>query len=279
MKTSHHCECALKIMISIYMIITSAATALAKGLMVCNLSEPVGPRQCFGVVGQPLIFKLSNIANTEITLTKDGAYVIFKISKNLIVSNLSGTFFNRTLKLNNIKKGDSGNYLMEEYAWNGTLLKKVCVYLEIQAPLSKPAVSQMCLSPQQMNVSCSSEGGSELKFILTLDGYVLMQTTTHIQSQTVDIQSTGITNISSVSIRLHGHLTGNFTCLVINNVSREENVIHLNSCKGFYSDACAVAVGVAVAVIPTSLLLLVALCLGRKHRCKKTRSVTVNEGK
>ncbi|KAM7374633.1 hypothetical protein PAMP_007279 [Pampus punctatissimus] len=141
----------------------------------------------------------------------------------------------------------------------------------------------MCLSPQQIKVSCSSEGGSELKFILSLDGYVLMQTTTHIQSQrnwTVDTQSsTGITNISNVSIRLHGQLTGNFMCLVMNNVSREEKVIHLNSCKGFVSDVYVVSVAVAVAVIATSLLLLVALCLGIKHRYKKTRSVTVNEGK
>ena len=119
-----------------------------------------------------------------------------------------------------------------------------CVCLS--APVSEPDVSQMCLLPEEMKVSCSSEG-DEVQFSLSLDGYVLMQTRTHSQSQrnwTVDTQSlTGITdkqdkaNVSNVSIRLHGQLTGNLTCRVWSNVNRDEKVIHLKSCKGTLFEA------------------------------------------
>ena len=114
-------------------------------------------------------------------------------------------------------------------------------YICLSAPVSEPAVSQMCFSPEEMKVSCSSEGDVK-EFSLSLDGYILMQTRNHNQSKrnwTVDTQSlTGITdkqdkaNVSSVSIRLHGHLTGNLMCRVWNNISRDEKVIHLKSCKG-----------------------------------------------
>ncbi|CAK6976285.1 uncharacterized protein LOC122995085 isoform X1 [Scomber scombrus] len=289
-KTLHYCKCALKTMISIYMIITSAtSTALAKGFMECNLSEPTGAHQCFGAVGQPLIFNLPNTANTEIMVTKDDKYLIFKRDKNKRVTyNESGDFTNQTFKLNNATKRHSGNYQMEEHGLNGTLLKKVKVHLEIQstkekkAPVSEPAVSQTCLSPEQMEVSCSSEG-DEVQFVLSLDGHLLMQTRTFSQSQrnwTVDTQSltTGKqdkANISIVSISLYGQLTGNLTCRVWNNVSRDEKVIHLKSCKDCVS--CFPVVTVAVISSVVTLLLHVALCVGLKHLQKKTTTITVNE--
>ncbi|XP_067464648.1 uncharacterized protein [Thunnus thynnus] len=291
-KTLHHCECALTTMISVYMIITFAATtALAKGFMECNLSEATGARQCFGAVGQPLIFNLPNAASTEVRLTKDGIYMIFRIKNNqILTNNESGIFTNQTLKLNNATKNYTGDYQMEEWYLNGTSLKNVKVHLEIQAPVSEPAVSQMCLSPEEMKVSCSSEGDVK-EFNLSLDGYVLMRTRTYSQSQrnwTVDTQSlTGITdkqdkaNVSSVSIRLHGHLTGNLTCHVQNNVSRDEKVIHLKSCKGTAFEDCVSGfpvVNVAVIAGVIALLLLVSLCVGLKHLHKKPRPMTVNEG-
>ena len=88
------------------------------------------------------------------------------------------------------------------------------LYVCLPAPVSKPAVSQMCLSPEQMNISCSSEG-DEVELMLTLDGVSLMQT-----------------SVSNVTISLHGQLTGSLMCRVWNNVSRDETVIHLTSCKG-----------------------------------------------
>ncbi|GLD46651.1 uncharacterized protein AKAME5_000098700 [Lates japonicus] len=45
-----------------------------------------------------------------------------------------------------------------------------CSFSEPTAPVSKPDVSQTCLSPEQMAVSCSSDGDG-VEFILTLDGH------------------------------------------------------------------------------------------------------------
>ncbi|CAK6976284.1 uncharacterized protein LOC122995085 isoform X1, partial [Scomber scombrus] len=135
-----------------------------------------------------------------------------------------------------------------------------------------------------MEVSCSSEG-DEVQFILSLDDHLLMQTRTHIQSQrnwkgdtqflTTDKQEKA--NILIVSISLYGQLTGNMTCQVWNNVSRDEKMIHLKSCKD--SVSCVLAVTVAVIASVAILLLLMALCVGLKHiHKKKTLPMTVNEG-
>lgn len=58
------------------------------------------------------------------------------------------------------------------------MLLNVCV----PAQVSVPAVSQMCLSPEQMSITCSSRG-DEVEFNLTLDGHSLMETGGHGQSQ------------------------------------------------------------------------------------------------
>lgn len=107
-----------------------------------------------------------------------------------------------------------------------------CVCLP--ALVSKPAVSQMCLSPEQMNISCSSEG-DEVEFTLTLDGHLLLQTKGRNLSQsswTINSQTEDKSSVSNVTISLYGQLTGHLVCHVRNNVSRDETIVHLTSCKG-----------------------------------------------
>lgn len=111
----------------------------------------------------------------------------------------------------------------------------------LPVPVSKPAVSQMCLSPEQMNISCSAEG-DRVEFILTLDSLLLMQTRGNSQSpssSTMNTQSpagskTGPdkASVSTVTISLNGQLTGNLMCQVWNNVGKEETVIQLKRCQG-----------------------------------------------
>ena len=102
------------------------------GFFECNLSEASRAQQCFGAVGQPLIFNLPNAANKDIRLIKDN-HKIFEIKNNQIVyNNESGIFINQTFKLINVTKRHSGDYEMEGWHSNGTLLKKVKVRLEIQ---------------------------------------------------------------------------------------------------------------------------------------------------
>uniref|UniRef100_UPI0037E89207 uncharacterized protein n=1 Tax=Semicossyphus pulcher TaxID=241346 RepID=UPI0037E89207 len=231
---------------SIYVIITAlATTALARGSIECDFSEVTGDQQCFGAVGQMLIFQLPNTANTHLRLKKDKKYIILDTKKNKVTLhkeyvNQSELFANGTFKLGKAMKRHSGEYVLEEFGSDGALQKKVDLHLKIRALVSKPAVSQLCFSPEQMIISCSSEGDA-VEFNLTLDGVLLMQTKAYNHSQkgwTANMQSKGGTEteddkpgVSNVAVSLHGNRTGELMCDVWNNFSREETVIHLDSCK------------------------------------------------
>lgn len=110
------------------------------GSIECHFSEPTRVRQCSGEVGQLLIFHLPNTANSGIRLIKDNKYFFLKIANNQIISdsplkeyvNQSKLFTNGTIKLGKAMKRHSGDYLLEEHDFNGHLLKKVNVHLEIQ---------------------------------------------------------------------------------------------------------------------------------------------------
>ncbi|XP_068591130.1 uncharacterized protein [Cebidichthys violaceus] len=260
-------------MIFIGMIFATLATAaLAKGSIECNLSEAAGARQCFGAVGQLLIFHLTNKANTNIRLTKDGTYLILKIAKNQTETDeeyvtQSEVFTNGTITLGNAMKRHSGDYLLEEHGSNGVLLKRVNMRLEIQVPVSKPAVSQMCLSPDhQRNISCSSEGDA-VQFILTLNDLLLVSPSNSTESPSGSKNESEQPSISNVTVSLHSEQTGNLTCRVWNNFSRDETVIHLTSCRDLGSSFPVVTLVVRASVV--SLLLLAALCLGLIRRNKR----------
>ncbi|KAM6983504.1 uncharacterized protein LKV04_011453 [Tautogolabrus adspersus] len=265
---------------SIYVIITAlASTALAQGSIECHFSEATGSHQCYGAVGQLLVFHLSNTAETEIRLKKDKQHLILKLNNNQIekqheeYANQPELFTKGRFEFGKATKNHSGDYTLEEHSLNGTLIRKVNVHLEIKAPVSKPAVSQMCLSPEQINISCSSEGDG-VEFILTLDGNLLVQTRDNSQflnSSRANIQSLTATkttqdkpSLTHITTSLHGQLIGNVTCIVWNNVSREETVVHLTICPVHRLQVPKFLFPVvAVAVIASFLaVLLVALSCG-----------------
>ena len=106
-------------------------------------------------------------------------------------------------------------------------ISSVSFYVYLAAPVSVPAVSQTCSSPEKMTVKCSSEGDA-VEFILTLNGHLLIQTRNH----SLALSTAERPSVSHVSIDLQGQLTGNFMCQVWNNVSRHETSIKLTACKG-----------------------------------------------
>ncbi|XP_071317620.1 cell adhesion molecule CEACAM5-like [Trachinotus anak] len=240
-----------------------------QGAMECKLSEATGAQQCLGALGEPLIFYLPTGTNKQSVLTKD-THIILKVTNNTGVinskySDRSAFFTNGTFKLETVTKEDSGDYLLETHRLtDGVLLHKNNINLQIQAPVSEPAVSQMCLSLEQMKVSCCSEGDG-VEFVLTLDSNLLIQT----RAGSTDKQLTA--NVPKITIILHGQLTGVLTCNVRNNFSREETFVHLTNCKASISHSLVVAVRVGVVT-----LLLVALCLAVYRVQKKTRPKTVN---
>ncbi|XP_038563427.1 uncharacterized protein LOC119894816 isoform X1 [Micropterus salmoides] len=276
-------------MMSIYIIIAGlTTTALANGALKCNLSEPTGAQRCFGALAEPLTFYLPNGENKKLMLTKNHKKRIFKILNNAVASidkeyHRSAFFSNGTFKLEKATKQDSGHYQLETYrATDGVLLHKINMSLEIQAPVSKPVVSQMCLSSEQMIINCSSEGDG-VELIFTLDGYSLIQTRSHCQTNWTAVSQSPAGDAakqdkfsgSNVSMNLYGQLTGNLMCQVRNSVSRNKTVLQLTSCKGFISHSCHVTM--AVIASAATLLLLLALFLGIKYFNKKTRPMTITE--
>lgn len=96
------------------------------------------------------------------------------------------------------------------------------IYLCLSAPVLEPATSQLCLSPEEKIISCSSEG-DEVEFMLFLDDNLLLQSTT---------KSTEKHSISKVTVTLHAQLMGKLACIVQNNVSRRQKIILITSCTG-----------------------------------------------
>ncbi|XP_076744916.1 uncharacterized protein LOC143420687 [Maylandia zebra] len=344
--------------ILIYIIIaTPAMTAVAQGSSECNLTEP-GPQTCFGVLGEPLVFYIPTKPHMKTSLKKSTEKILTLINDTLIslndkYKNRTTVSTNGTLKLNKATKHDSGEYSMETHSsTDGVLLHTVNIHLHILAPVSEPAVTQMCLSPNQMTVSCFSEG-DEVEFILSLDDKLLIQTTangtennsvsnvtinlpgqlmknltcvaqnnvsrkqniTHLTSCTAPVSKPAVSqvcsspeqrkvscssegddvefifllddnlliktqpnisenhNISNVTISLHGQLLGKLMCIVQNNISRQQTIIHLIRCTGNISDHCVVTVAVVGSI---AILLILAVFLGVR-KFQKTGTMTVNE--
>ncbi|XP_042083108.1 uncharacterized protein LOC121815594 isoform X1 [Haplochromis burtoni] len=218
-------------MILIYIIIaTPAMTAVAQGSSECNLTEP-GPQTCFGVLGEPLVFYIPTKPHMKTSLKKSTDNILTLINDKLFVlnekyKNRTTVSTNGTLKLEKATKHDSGEYNMETHSsTDGVLLHTVNIHLHILAPVSEPAVSQVCLSRKQMTVSCSSEG-DEAELILSVDNKTKLQPTANGKENN---------NISNVTINLPGQLMGNLTCVAQNIVSREQTIIHLTSCAALVS--------------------------------------------
>lgn len=102
----------------------------------------------------------------------------------------------------------------------------------------------MCLSSEQMNITCCS-GGDEVEFSLTLNGNLLMQTRGPSQSknnwpniQPLASSETKDKTCVHFTISLYGQLTGPLMCCVWNNVSKDETVVYLTGCKGTVLERC-----------------------------------------
>ncbi|XP_039888601.1 uncharacterized protein LOC120734095 [Simochromis diagramma] len=208
-------------MISIYVItVALAVTAVGQRSSECNLTKP-GPQTCFGVLGEPLVFYIPTKPHMKTSLKKSTEKILTLINDTLIslnekYKNRTIFFPNGTLKLKKATKHDSGEYSMETHSsTDGVLLHTVNIHLHILAPVSEPAVTQMCLSPKQMTVSCFSEG-DEVELTLFLDDNLLIKSQPSIAENH---------NISNVTISLHGQLMGQFMCIVQNIISREQTII------------------------------------------------------
>ncbi|XP_029956505.1 uncharacterized protein LOC115395214 isoform X2 [Salarias fasciatus] len=130
-------------MISLCMVVMGLATmVLTKGSFECNFSEPNESHLCLGEEGQPLIFHLSNVTQSEIRLVKDGKFQVLKRELSGEVKSQEGYEFEiidmGTFSLTNSRKNHSGNYMMQEFNSEGKLLKKTTMRVEISEMTSTP---------------------------------------------------------------------------------------------------------------------------------------------
>ncbi|XP_046899044.1 hepatocyte cell adhesion molecule-like isoform X2 [Hypomesus transpacificus] len=170
-------------------------------------------------------------------------------------------FTNGTFWLDSAMRIDRGLYQLEVFNSNGNSIQKVNMTLEIQVPVSEPVLSLICLSGGETQVTCSSEG-QPVEYRWSLDSQSLTNISISNQSH------------HTTTITLQGHMTGNVTCEVENDISTNRNTIQLSACSEFPDITLIVTVSVTVA----TLLLLFSLFLGVRHLLKKTRSQNVHSG-
>ncbi|XP_063339452.1 uncharacterized protein LOC134634266 [Pelmatolapia mariae] len=114
---------------------------------------------------------------------------------------------NRTFRINNLSRNDSGKYTLKTFDSDGRSSDERTLQLFIQAPVSSVLLVSECLSQGEMRVSCSSEGGDSPQYSWTLDGRTL-----------TDAELLSGNNESN-NITLKQHVSGSLVCSVRNNVS------------------------------------------------------------
>ena len=109
--------------------------------MECNLSVSMGPLKCFGALGDPLMFHLPK-NEKNMMLKKENISTILnpnrlntKHMKVILHEKYIDhcTFFNNgTLKLNNARRTDSGQYRLQTHGSDGIFVNEINMHLEIQ---------------------------------------------------------------------------------------------------------------------------------------------------
>ncbi|XP_036823775.1 uncharacterized protein LOC110509383 [Oncorhynchus mykiss] len=262
-------------MIPMIIIVLVATAAAQVSATFCNLTEESGNHQCYGAVGECLSLHLTaNRAEERITLKKgDNRILNFQTGEDWR-SKLHQDYVNRseflnntTFRLDSVIEDDSGDYQLNIFNSEGTQLRRVNMQLEIQAPVSEPVLSHLCLPHGETVVTCSSEGDG-LQYSWTLNGQNLTRSVAYDHHQ------------NSVII-LKSDVTGTLTCLVQNKVSTSNSTIHLLACQSnvrtvsfpqfFSSQIRFVIVTVGIALAVGTLVLLLAVFVGVNRLCGKLR--------
>ncbi|KAL7854266.1 hypothetical protein AOLI_G00211100 [Acnodon oligacanthus] len=189
---------------AIQMFLMLLTTVTVQGeLSVCNVSDGL---QFFGVLGKSVLVHLPMPANTnEIRLQKDSKLVLsLKISGNKITgTNQKHKFFNNgSVQISNVSSNDSGVYKWETFDSAGTFLLNTTFTLKIHEPLPQTHLDILCQSSGERRVQCTPAGQ---KYRWTLNSAELNSTVAYM-SDPGDV------------IILKGHVTGNLTCIISNEV-------------------------------------------------------------
>ncbi|XP_036826016.1 uncharacterized protein LOC110504834 isoform X4 [Oncorhynchus mykiss] len=199
--------------------------------------------QCYGALGGTVYLQLTNItgynelsfykgptgARTEILKMRMDKWLI----KDTTIEDRVHFFINNgTFRLNNPRRNDSGEYLLQEFNSVGKLSGIRGLQLFIEAPVSSPQLSSECLSHGEMKVSCSSEGDGP-QYSWTLDGQTLRDTETSPGEETN-------------TITLKKDLSGDLTCTVRNNINSDTVSRRIVHCPGLIYVNCTLSNGTKI---------------------------------
>ncbi|XP_070994717.1 uncharacterized protein [Oncorhynchus clarkii lewisi] len=202
--------------------------------------------QCYGALGGTVYLQLvtdatrydalsfwkgSTGARTDILKMKKNKWVI----RDTTIEDRVHFFINNgTFRLNNTRRNDSGEYLLEKYNSEGKYNSDGTSGLQlfIEAPVSSPQLSSECQSHGEMRVSCSSEGDGP-QYSWTLDGQTLNET---------DAPPDNKTN----TITLKKGLSGDLTCTVRNNINRNSVSSRISHCPGLIYVNCTLSNGTKI---------------------------------
>ncbi|XP_026214032.1 hepatocyte cell adhesion molecule-like [Anabas testudineus] len=195
--------------------------------------------QCYGALGGTLVLQLMDDA-TEINsfnwIKNQSNLLRWRSSNSVIILPDNRFFFtpsNGTLRMNNLRRNDGGEYTLSISNENGEISPQRTLHLFIQAPVSSVLLDSECLSEGEMRVSCSSEGGDSPQYNWTLDGRTLTDAELLSGNTETDI------------ITLKQHISGHLVCSVRNNVSHVSSSKRLCTC-GFIFINCILSDGTQI---------------------------------
>ncbi|XP_064181579.1 uncharacterized protein LOC135249865 isoform X13 [Anguilla rostrata] len=190
----------------------------------CDITENKASVQCYGALGQSVSIHPLNTSfkmNELIVRFQDKEFFRYK-EKN---KTPDGTCQNRcqlmkngTLRLDHVKKSDSGIYAINAFNETGKNKLKINISLTIQDPVSRPALSQLCLSHGEIRASCSSTG-EDPQYSWTLNNSLLDGGVAFLSNETQ-------------TIILRRNVSGSITCIASNRVSSENTTQELHKCQG-----------------------------------------------
>ncbi|XP_041846453.1 matrix-remodeling-associated protein 5 isoform X17 [Melanotaenia boesemani] len=186
--------------------------------------------QCYGALGGTVVFRLMDDASEipEFAWKKERQNILRWIDNKIILNKMKHrslfSHSNGTLRINNINRGDSGEYKLEMFDSQRRTAGTRTLQFTVEAPVSSVQLASECLSQGEMKVSCSPNGGDSLQYSWTLDGHTLRDTEL--------LSGNNETNV----LTLKQDVSGRLVCSVRNQVSSVSKEEDISTCGFIFID-------------------------------------------
>ncbi|XP_041846443.1 uncharacterized protein LOC121643214 isoform X7 [Melanotaenia boesemani] len=186
--------------------------------------------QCYGALGGTVVFRLMDDVSgiPQFVWKKETQNILRWIDNKIILNEMKDRSLfipsNGTLRINNINRGDSGEYNLIMFDSQRRLTRTRTLQLIVEAPVSSVQLASECLSQGEMKVSCSPNGGDSLQYSWTLDGHTLRDTEL--------LSGNNETNV----LTLKQDVSGRLVCSVRNQVSSVSKEEDISTCGFIFID-------------------------------------------